>query len=193
MSKKLRVSDPDVSALIWTAGSGSGSRCVNCNTNFWKNFFLQICKNVLDIFSHEKKIEFLKGPQDNSIRVRGKKIKYQIRIKSMRIRNPEINGSSYYPTHPTCDGLAGPGILVGFHPGHAVVSHLLGQVGVQLLLRHIVSLLKQDSSHLILPSARDSKEIGQFFVFKKRKKVQEKSFSGLWIILNYLQLCTRYI
>jgi hypothetical protein len=63
-------------------------------------------------------------------------------------------------SYPTCDGLAGPGILVGFHPGHAIVRHLLGQVGVQLLLRHIVSLLKQDISHLIhvLPSARHSKE-----------------------------------
>ncbi len=67
-----------------------------------KEFFFNICENVFDTLSHKDEF-FLTGPQGNSIRAREQKLfkivpgirnleKYwtriQIRIKSMRIRNP---------------------------------------------------------------------------------------------------------
>lgn len=40
----------------------------------------------------------------------------------------------------TCNCLATV-VRVGFHPGDTVVRHILGQVRVQLLLRHVLTLL----------------------------------------------------
>ena len=50
----------------------------------------------------------------------------------------------------TCNALFGLGVHVGFHPGNAVVRHLLGQVAVELLLGDVVPLLGGDGPEGVL-------------------------------------------
>ena len=50
----------------------------------------------------------------------------------------------------TCNALTRLRVHVGFHPGYAVVRHLLGQVAVELLLSHVVPLLGGDGPEGVL-------------------------------------------
>ena len=50
----------------------------------------------------------------------------------------------------TCNALTRLRVHVGFHPGYAVVRHLLGQVAVELLLGHVVPLLGGDGPEGVL-------------------------------------------